>query len=84
MVYAELLDVPGGKVLEKGIFLSLSELIEHDKDARTTGKCWSGSLEVNIALNRHRHNCCVHCGAKVGQFHSNCTPPAVNTEPYAN
>jgi len=78
MIYGELLDGPNGKVLKKGVFLNLAEIAVHDKDARILGRCWSGDLETNIALNRYRHNRCMYCGARVGENHNNCIVGRVN------
>ena len=81
MIYAEKLEKPGGKILEKGIFINLDELLAADKTAREAGQCFSGSLETNIALNRYRQNTCVYCGAGIGQQHRNCIPGMINRLP---
>ena len=77
MIYAELQNA-AGDILDKGVFLSLGELIEADQKARTEDKHWTGSPKTTIALNRHRHSRCIWCGVKVGELHDNCTPGVVS------
>jgi len=74
MIYAELLSKPGGLPVRgsETVFLNMAELAAADERQRQCGKCYSGALATNIALNRHRHNRCMWCGAKVGSDHVDC------------
>ncbi len=79
MIYAELLDKPGGTRLEQGVFMSLGELADFDEAARAKGQCWSGDLKTNIALNRYRNGRCMYCGIRNGGDHADdCTPGFIN------
>lgn len=81
MIYAE--QVGGkGTIKAKGIYMTYLEACYADKEARKTGDHLAGDLLTNIALNRFRRNCCIYCGAPVGQHHYHCVVGAPSPQPF--